>query len=223
MAPTRDVDDLRAKKTRIAIRKAFIQLLCETDFNSISIATLMKRANYSRGAFYLHYQNIWDVFEELVREYIKDLCAGFDVERKPDRYNMDEQAYLIVLEVVKAAKSWYPFGKALLNKRRVPDIMPDLLEQYSWERLKEETILFPAVGVKYADAEDEIARETAMRYCVATLMCMFECAALYVTPNMSYSDMTRLAERIYAGNVAYWNYEQHMDLHVVKWHEGLEE
>jgi len=48
----------------------------------------------------------------------------------------------------------------------VPDIMPEMVERYAWERL---------------------------------------------------------AERIYAGNVAWWNYECHMDLHVVKWHEGLEE
>ena len=223
MKAPREMDDLRTRKTRTAIRKAFISLLCEMDFNSISIATLMKRAGYSRGAFYLHYQNVWEVFEELTRDYVRDLCAGFEVERRSDRYSMDEQAYLIVLEVVKAVKRWYPFGKALLNKRRVPDIMPDMLEQFSWERLKEETVLFPAVSIKYADADDEIARETAMRHCVSTLMGMFECAAEYVTTSMSYPEMTRLAERIYAGNVAWWNYECHMDLHVIKWHDGLEE
>ncbi len=218
----RECDDLRAQKTKKAIRKAFIQLLLETDFNSISIARLMKEAGYSRGVFYLHYQNIWDVYEELMREYVRDLCAGFDIERESERYNMDEQAYLIVLEVVKSVKKWYPFGKALLNKRWVPDMMPTILEEYSWERLKEETVLFPAIGVKYAEEDDEIARETTMQYAVATLIGMFECAARYVTPRMAYSEQTRLAERIYAGNVAWWNYESHMELHVVKWSEELE-
>ena len=222
MSTSRGKDDLRAQKTRTAIQKAFIQLLCEMDFNSISIAHLMKKAGYSRGAFYLHYPHVWSVYEELTKDYVKDLCTGFDIERDP-QYSMDEQALLIVVEVVKAAQKWYPFGKALLNKRWVPDIMPDVVERYSMKRLKEDTVLFPVTGVKYAEGEDDaIAKEVAMRYCVATLIAMFECAAHHVTARMSTSEIIELAEKIYAGNVAWWNYESHMDLHKIKWHEGLD-
>ena len=224
MAIPRESDDLRTQKTRSAICQAFIQLLHEMDFNSISIALLMKRSGYSRGAFYLHYQNVWDVFEEIIHAYVKDLCAGFEVEHN-SRFTMDEQAYLIVLNVVKAVKKWHPLGLALLKKRGVPDILPDAVEQFAWKNIDNYPLLFPAAGVNYVEQEgnDSIARETAMRYCVACLTVMFESAAQYVTPNMTHQEMTQLAEKIYAGNVGWWSYESRMELHPVKWHPGLDQ
>lgn len=205
-------EDLRRKKAREAIQRAFILLMYETGFNSISIASLMKRAGYSRGTFYQHFQNTWEVYEQVTRAYVEDLCRGFEVEEEGERYTMSEQACLIVLEVLQTVKAWYPYGRALLKKRENPDIFPEIVREYAWKRIHRDCILFPGATLKYIHPEDEVAREIGMSYAVTTLIAMFECAARYVTDKTSEKEMRGLAESIYAGNAAFVQYEHRMDL-----------
>ena len=220
MGKERETDDLRIVKTRRILQRAFIELLCEEGFNKISIATLMKRAGYSRSTFYAHYQNVWEMYEDVVRTYVDELCSGYEVEQCSDM-SLDEQTFRIVYEIVKKVKEWYPLGRALLDKRLVPDILPELVEAYAWKKAEEGSSLFPTAILDYIDPGDAVAREMGMRFSVITTIAMFECAARHVTPKTTKQEMVALAESMHAGNAAFDKYAGQMTLSPIKWEGEL--
>ena len=61
-------NDLRILKTRQNIRKTFIDMLCEMDFEKITVKELAKRAMINRKTFYAHYDNLNILLSELQKE-----------------------------------------------------------------------------------------------------------------------------------------------------------
>ena len=55
-----------SRKTTNAIKNSFAELLEEKgEINNITVTELVKRANITRGAFYSHYDSIFDVAGEI--------------------------------------------------------------------------------------------------------------------------------------------------------------
>ncbi len=55
-----------SKKTILAIKNSFAELLKEKGaINNITVTELVRRANLTRGAFYSHYDSIYDVAQEI--------------------------------------------------------------------------------------------------------------------------------------------------------------
>ena len=61
-------EDLRVRKTREAIHSAFKAMICEMDFEQITIKELTQRAQINRKTFYLHYNGLEDLLAELQEE-----------------------------------------------------------------------------------------------------------------------------------------------------------
>ena len=61
-------EDLRVKKTKEAIRNAFKAMICEMDYEQITIKELTQRAQINRKTFYLHYAGLDELLEELQEE-----------------------------------------------------------------------------------------------------------------------------------------------------------
>lgn len=60
-----------SKKTRRLIRKVFVEMLSEKkEIGLLNVSELCRRAEISRGAFYSHYDDIYDVAEEYENELI---------------------------------------------------------------------------------------------------------------------------------------------------------
>lgn len=57
--------DLRIQKTKKSIRNAFYQMVIEKKYADISVTELSKRAEIGRKTFYLHYDSIESVFNEM--------------------------------------------------------------------------------------------------------------------------------------------------------------
>ena len=57
-------EDLRVQRTKEAIRHAFTEMICEMDFEKISIKELTERARINRKTFYLHYDSLDDLLRE---------------------------------------------------------------------------------------------------------------------------------------------------------------
>ena len=51
----RTSEDLRVRKTKEAIRTAFQGMICEMDYDQITVKELTARAQINRKTFYLHY------------------------------------------------------------------------------------------------------------------------------------------------------------------------
>lgn len=65
--------DLREKKTRRNIKNAFLQLRAHKSLERITIKELAELAEISKGTFYLHYKDIFDLSSQLQRELIQDI------------------------------------------------------------------------------------------------------------------------------------------------------
>ncbi|MGM0214211.1 TetR/AcrR family transcriptional regulator [Enterococcus sp. AZ109] len=70
--------DRRTIKTKKAIHQAFIELLKAKPLNKITISELSEKADLGRGTFYLHYKDIYDLYEQLEHELYDELVELFD-------------------------------------------------------------------------------------------------------------------------------------------------
>lgn len=68
------IEDRRVRKTKQAIKNAFIQLLNKKDLEKITIQDITELANINRGTFYLHYEDKYILLSDMEDEYISDLA-----------------------------------------------------------------------------------------------------------------------------------------------------
>ncbi|RIP07912.1 TetR/AcrR family transcriptional regulator, partial [Staphylococcus gallinarum] len=68
------IEDRRVRKTKQAIKNAFIQLLNKKDLEKITIQDITELADINRGTFYLHYEDKYILFSDIEDEYISDLA-----------------------------------------------------------------------------------------------------------------------------------------------------
>ncbi len=81
-------EDLRVIRTKEAIRKTFEEMICEMDYEQITIKELAERARINRKTFYLHYDSLDDLLRELQNEMAKDFIErtrGLERPRDMDR------------------------------------------------------------------------------------------------------------------------------------------
>ena len=82
--------NLRVKKKKAAIRNAFKEMICEMDYEQITIKELAYRAQINRKTFYLHYKGLEDVLEEL-----QDEIADNFIKRNVSYANMHDIRHMI--------------------------------------------------------------------------------------------------------------------------------
>lgn len=70
--------DLRVVKTKRAIKEAFLSLITEKPVQKITVTELSSKAEISKGTFYLHYVDIFNLYNELVDETVAKIAGSFD-------------------------------------------------------------------------------------------------------------------------------------------------
>lgn len=68
-------EDRRIRKTKSAIKKAFIQLLKEKDLDKITVQDISDQADINRGTFYLHYEDKYTLLSDMEDEYISEIWS----------------------------------------------------------------------------------------------------------------------------------------------------
>jgi AcrR family transcriptional regulator len=68
----RGEDDRRIRKTKSALKQAFISLLSQKDIKEISVRELTELADVNRGTFYLHYRDVYDFFTGIEGEVLTE-------------------------------------------------------------------------------------------------------------------------------------------------------
>ena len=66
------------RKTEQLIQKSFIQILENKPFETITIGDITKTAQINRGTFYLHYQDKFDLLDQIERQLFEDLGNHID-------------------------------------------------------------------------------------------------------------------------------------------------
>ena len=70
--------DLRVTKTRRLIKATFLELVQAKPVQKITVTELAKRAEISKGTFYLHYLAIYDLYNQMVEETGAKIAGSFD-------------------------------------------------------------------------------------------------------------------------------------------------
>jgi len=70
--------DRRSIKTKKAIREAFLSLMKEKRLNRITVSEISRKANLGRGTFYLHYNDVYDLYEHIEDDLYGELGRLFD-------------------------------------------------------------------------------------------------------------------------------------------------
>ncbi|MEH7314035.1 TetR/AcrR family transcriptional regulator [Priestia megaterium] len=71
--------DRRIARTQGAIKNAFLELMSEKNFDSITIQDIADRANINRATVYLHYLDKFDLLDKIMEEHIdnmSDFCES---------------------------------------------------------------------------------------------------------------------------------------------------
>lgn len=69
--------DLRVLKTKKNIRDAFLELRKKYSLDEIKVNALCEKAMVNKTTFYNHYQDIYELSEELEAEVLDDFLANF--------------------------------------------------------------------------------------------------------------------------------------------------
>lgn len=77
--------DLRVIRTKKSIRDAFCSMIMEMEYTDITIKELTGRAMINRNTFYLHYNSIDALLEELQNEIVEDFISW-----KPSYQKIDD-------------------------------------------------------------------------------------------------------------------------------------
>ena len=80
--------DLRVTKTRRPIKAAFLELVQTKPGQKITVTELAKRAEISNGTFYLHYLDIYNLYNQMVEETVAKIAGSFDPY--PDLFSAPE-------------------------------------------------------------------------------------------------------------------------------------
>ncbi|WP_145018260.1 TetR/AcrR family transcriptional regulator [Paenibacillus sp. Y412MC10] len=65
--------DRRVVRTQEAIKKAFLELMAEKNFDNITIQDISDRANINRATVYLHYMDKFDLLDKIMEEHISNM------------------------------------------------------------------------------------------------------------------------------------------------------
>lgn len=71
-------NDLRVAKTRRAIRDTFLRQICTKPVNKITVAGLAREAEINKGTFYLHYADIYALYDEILEEMVAGIADKYD-------------------------------------------------------------------------------------------------------------------------------------------------
>lgn len=67
-----------AARSRHLIKQAFAELLNEKDMAKITVTDIVERANISRGTFYAHYLDVYDLYSAILQNIVEAIDEAFD-------------------------------------------------------------------------------------------------------------------------------------------------
>lgn len=92
-------EDRRVERTKHDLKEAFIKLLqMETDLKKISIINIVNEANYNRATFYAHYEDKYQLIEEIKQDAINGFLTAF---REPYQQNKAIDFHQLSAKTVK--------------------------------------------------------------------------------------------------------------------------
>jgi AcrR family transcriptional regulator len=99
---TKNSEDLRVRRTRSLLQKAFIELTIEKGFTEVTVRDITERAMVNRSTFYHHYVDKYDLLSQHIDEAIALIYAQ-EADQLPERDLDQPSAGLVrILQHVQA-------------------------------------------------------------------------------------------------------------------------
>lgn len=72
------MEDRRINKTKTILKEKLLELLKNKQINEITVSQVTNLANVGRSTFYLHYNDIFELYEDIEKEIINELIKIFN-------------------------------------------------------------------------------------------------------------------------------------------------
>lgn len=134
-----NITDKRIVKSREKIQNALINLLSTYNFDEISVKDICKLAEISRGTFYLHYQDKYDLvskYQKSVMVHAKKHFKSHKYENKRDFLKQaisfweNEGELLLLLLSSRGSSEIQQLVKSLLQKHMELNLLPFITHEH---------------------------------------------------------------------------------------------
>lgn len=119
--------DRRVRRTQKLIRKAFLQLIEEKEYEQITVTDIIEKADYNRATFYRHYYDKEDLVNEIIDNQIELFIQAF-VEPYYDQEVIEiselRKNQIVIFDHIMEHKEFYRLWHRLKT-------IPDFLSKYS--------------------------------------------------------------------------------------------
>ena len=127
-------EDLRVQKTIDAIHKAFEEMICEMNYEKITVKELCERARINKKTFYRYYKTLDDLLSELqsifTQEYLKRV-EGYRIPEDLDKINREFFLFSVekgaLFEKITCSGSYF-----YIHNKMVNDVMNAAWGQSPW-------------------------------------------------------------------------------------------
>lgn len=110
-------EDRRTRKTKKLYEKALIELLKTKDINKITVTDLSEMADCTRGTFYIHYDDIYDLLESIENNMIYELEYIAEAPLPETANSIFEDEFSRILKALEFIDEHREVFKALLNEQ----------------------------------------------------------------------------------------------------------
>ncbi len=96
-----------AARSRHLIKQAFAELLNEKDISKITVTDIVERANISRGTFYAHYLDVYDLYSAIQSNIVETIDETLDKLGMENIILDPTEAISIGIEFLDKNKEYY--------------------------------------------------------------------------------------------------------------------
>lgn len=105
-------------RSQAQIKKCFIELLMEKPAQKITVTDIIKRADISRGTFYLHFQDTVDLMDSFERDFVNQMITIIQKNKDDSLVDKLDNLFNQILEILQSDLDTY---RALSNQDiRIP-------------------------------------------------------------------------------------------------------
>ncbi len=143
------MNDRRNEKTEKLIKDIFLELLKTKDITKITVAEISRQANLGRGTFYLHYNDIYDLYESIENEIIADLKSIFKSSFPTTDANNSLKLSNSLVGYIENNKEIF----RILTHSNIGNTMYKIKKNFYADVFDENSIVNPSINKQYSLAE----------------------------------------------------------------------
>lgn len=132
------------------MNQALLALLEKKDMEYITVTEIAKKAGVNRSTFYLHYENIYELLEETIKNLNERFISSFN-GKIPFEIKDKRQAYLLTTEFLVPYLNFCKEHKRVL---RLINKKPQLFQNKNAYQKMYDKIFYPAIS-KFLENENE--------------------------------------------------------------------